>query len=131
MSATRRNSKSTAAGSEKTPRVGSNTTGRAQEFPRLSSPFWKRPACDFSARERLEPLRDFGEPLFPGGPGKAGVLLRVLVGLPFDGGVQVGVRGAHREAGGPLSDLLQEIEMPERVAVSASAVSRKRPPMSG
>src|SRR4030081_1805152 len=122
MSATRRNSKSTAAGSEKSRAAGSKTTGRAQQVPRLSSPFRKRPACDFSARERLEPLRDFGEPLFPGGPGKAGVLLRVLVGLPFDGGLRVSVPIAQRKAGGRISGLLQEIGMPERVAVSASAV---------
>jgi hypothetical protein len=64
----------------------------------------------------LEPLRDLGESLFAGGPGHAGVHLRVLVGLALDGGLQVLPGIAEGHVGDGIADRLQEIHVAESVA---------------
>ena len=68
------------------------------------------------AGQRLEPLGDLGEAFLARRPGEARVHLRVLVGLALDGGLQVRVRVADREARRRVAHLLQEVEVAERVA---------------
>src|SRR5690349_23176223 len=65
--------------------------------------------------QRLEPLGDLLEALVAGGLGEAGVHLGVLVGLAGDGRLQVLGGAADRLARGGVTDLLQEVEVPEGV----------------
>src|SRR5260370_19709174 len=86
------------------------------EAPQIIKPLLKAAGVRLlGAGERLEPLRDLRKVFLPGGASKAGIHLRVLVGLPFDGGLQVGVGCPHRETRHRVSRFLQEIQMPERV----------------
>src|SRR5450755_1337404 len=114
MSNTRRSSRSTATGSKKSWAAGSNVNSvRAQVVEPLLEA-----ACVrfFRARQRLEPLGDLGEPLLARRAREARIHLRVLVRLALDGGLQVRVRVADREARGRVADFLQEIEVAERMA---------------
>src|SRR5688572_9775056 len=81
-----------------------------------SRPFWKRPACDFSARQRLEPLGDLLEPFFARGLGEPRVHLGVLVGLAGDRRLEVLARVADRLAGRRVADLLQVLEVAVRMS---------------
>src|SRR5512143_925892 len=124
MSATRRSSRSTAAGS-KNPREAGSKLNPASPNPRL-------PALELAervealleparvrllgAREGLEPFGDLGEALLAGGLREARVHLRVLVGLALDGRLEVEVRPADRESRRRVADLLEEVEVPEGVS---------------
>src|SRR6185369_11750561 len=66
-------------------------------------------------RQRLEPLGDLLEPLVARRLGEARVHLRELVRLASDRGLEVLVRRADRLARRRVADLLQEVEVPERV----------------
>src|SRR5213593_4654210 len=66
--------------------------------------------------ERLEPLRDLLETLAARALREARVHLRELVGLALDRRLEVQLRGADRHVGHRVADLLQEVEVPERVA---------------
>ena len=67
------------------------------------------------ACERLEPLGDLVEALVAGGLGEARVHLGVLVGLALDRRLQVVGGGADGYAGHRVTDLGEEVEVPERV----------------
>ena len=64
----------------------------------------------------LEPLRDLGVSLFARGAGHARVHLRVLVGLAFDGGLEVLPGVAEGHVGSGIADRLQEVHVAEGVA---------------
>jgi len=64
----------------------------------------------------FEPFRQFGEPLFTRGLRHAGIHLRIFVGFPFDGGLQIGVRIADRHPGGGVSDFFEKVQMPKGMA---------------
>src|SRR5690242_18032076 len=67
------------------------------------------------AGEGLEPLGDLLEALVAGGLGEPGVHLGVLVGLAGDGRLEVLGGAADGLAGGGVTDLLEEVEVTERV----------------
>src|SRR4249919_717551 len=60
----------------------------------------------------FEPFRQFGEALFTRRLRHAGIHLRVFVGLPLDGGLQIGIRVADRHPGGGVSDFFKKVQMP-------------------
>jgi hypothetical protein len=64
----------------------------------------------------LEPLRQLGIPFLAGGLGHAGIHLGVLVGLARHRGLEILLRLADGLAGGRVTDLLEEVEMPEGMA---------------
>src|SRR5580765_4917028 len=66
-------------------------------------------------RQRFEPLGDLGEAFVAGGLREARVHLRVLVGLAVDRRLQVAIGVADGRTGRRITDLLQEVEMPERM----------------
>src|SRR5580692_3769799 len=67
------------------------------------------------ARQGLEPVGDLLEPLVARRAGEARVHLGVLVGLAFDGRLEVVGGGPDRHPGHRGSDLPQEVEVPEGV----------------
>src|ERR1700677_4381628 len=66
--------------------------------------------------QRLEPLGHLVESLVTGGAGESGGHLRVLVGLPFDGRLEVVLGRPDRDAGHRVADLTEEVEVTEGVA---------------
>src|SRR5581483_5676157 len=67
-------------------------------------------------RQRLEPLGDLLEALAARRLREPGIHLGELVGLALDGGLEVLLGRADRHAGAGVARLLQEVEVPERVA---------------
>src|SRR5580693_8080334 len=98
------------------PRRAGRVTGRSGSGDRLEA--LREPAGVglLGPGQRLEPLRDLVEALVAGGLGEAGVHLRVLVRLAFDGRLEVVRGGADWHAGDGVADLAQEVEVAERVA---------------
>ncbi len=66
--------------------------------------------------QRLEPLCDLLQAFVTGGLGEPGVHLGVLVGLALDGRLEVVRSRTDRDPGHRVADLLEEVEVPERVA---------------
>jgi hypothetical protein len=66
--------------------------------------------------ERLEPIRDFLEPLTARGFRHARIHVGVFVGLAGDGGLQVVARLADRKPRRRIADGLEILEVPVRVA---------------